>query len=962
MKLNYIAFLLSSASLAVPASAQVADKPAEAEAIIVTGSRIKQSALNSASPLQVITTEELRREGISSAEQLNQFLTANGTGADNLASNADVVSGAARGSNGLSAANLRSQGSGATLILVNGRRVAAHGLNGSAVDVNQIPFAAVERIEVLKDGASAIYGTDAIGGVINYILKKNFQGIDVRASTDVTQEGGGNRYLASGIAGYGDLDSQGFNIMGGVSYSMNRVLRGDQRDFVNTFQPDKGLSVDTRGTPFATILPVGIGPNTPNGTILNSAGTSPFVPGSTTVRASGGINILDLPGQPGCGVIDGQAPYDDKIWAFPQAQFACAWDTGRAAVLNQPIDTLTYVTRGVVNLGDHQLSAEYIGSNADSAKRFSNLQLTPNTSTRNYAYSRTAANAAIYDRIANALVAAFPADATLAARRAQNLPISYRWRCIECGTREIKTNSQTGRGFLGAAGPLFSGWDYDLGASYSFSKVRSVLGQGYYYTRSEFGVNGLVNALNTGIINPFLFPGETQSQAALDLLEGASARGVELFNGKYTTLQIDGSVSGPLFELPGGMVQAAIGVDYREEKYKFLGDKRPVTQRPEVLAAPFDQANQVVVPTRTIKAAYAEFLIPVFTGFELTAAIRRDDYSDVGKTTNPKFSFKYKPVDEVLFRGSYNTGFRAPSFNQIYNGAITSTYSGRDIADPRDCPGGQVITTNPSCQVIQPEIIDGGNPNIKPETSKQYSIGIVFQPSPNFNFSIDGWRISRSNSIVTLTLQQLADNYDLFANRYLRASPTGPVLGIDQRIINAGASVTAGIDFGINAGIDMLGGRLTGNFDATYLLEKQDRIAPSLPFENRLGVFTFTEDLGLQWKHNATIGYRHGDWSGSLTQIFRIGYTNQELPGVTDGSVTPPNLEKTVKDYMIFNASLSYAGIEGLSLTAGVKNIFNTDPPFAVTYDSDTGAGSSWEPRVADARGRSFTLQVGYKF
>jgi iron complex outermembrane recepter protein len=961
MKLNYIAFLLSSASLAVPASAQVAEKPAEAEAIIVTGSRIKRVLTDSSSPLQIISNEDLQREGISSPEQLNQFLTSNGTGADNLASNTDVITGAARGSNGLSAANLRGQGAGATLVLVNGRRVAAHGLNGSAVDVNQIPFAAVERIEILKDGASAIYGTDAIGGVINYILKKDYNGIDVRGFVDVTQQGGGNKYQISGLGGYGDLDEQGFNIMGGASYSWNRALRGNQRDFVNTFQPDKGLSVDTRGTPFATILPLGVGPNTPAGTIISSAGTSPFVPGSTTIRASGGINILDLPGQPGCSAIDGQAPYDEKIWAFPQAQFACAWDTGRAAVLQQPINTLTYVARAAAKVGDHKLSLEYIGSSADSSKRFSNLQLTPNTSTRNYAFPRTAANAAIYDRIANALVAAFPGDTTLAARRAANSPISFRWRCIECGPREINTKSQTGRAFAGVDGPLFGDWDYDAGLSYAFSKVRSVLGSGYYYTRSELGVNGIVNALNSGLLNPFLFPGETQSAAGLAALQAASANGVELYNGKYTTLQADGSISGSLFELPGGKAQAALGIDYREEKYKFLGDKRPLTLRPEVLAAPFDDGNQIVVPTRTIKSAYVEVLLPILEGVELTAALRRDDYSDVGKTTNPKFSFKYKPAPEIMFRGSFSKGFRVPSFNLIYNTPNVAAYTGRDIADPRDCVGGRVVSTNPLCQPITPDIANGSNRDLKPEKSNQYSIGAVFQPSPNFTFTIDGWQIKRSSTLVELTLQQLAENYQIFQNRYLRDSG-GVLRAIDQRLINAGSSITSGVDFYIDASTELFAGRVFANFDGTYLFEKKDKIVDSLPYASQLSKFTFSGDLGLTWKHNFTVGYRQDDWSGSFTQIYRSGYTNQELPGVTDGSVTPPNLEKNVKAYMIFNASLSYTGIEGVSLTAGVKNIFNTDPPFAITYDSNTGAGSSWEPRVADPRGRSFTLQVGYKF
>jgi iron complex outermembrane recepter protein len=969
MKLTKLACLVSTAFICVPSFAQTATpelaKPAaasaEPEAIIVTGSRIKRAPLDSASPLQIISTQDLKQQGISSAEQLNTYLTSNGTGADNLASNADVVSGAARGSNGLSSANLRGQGAGATLILLNGRRVAAHGLNGSAVDVNQIPFAAIERVEILKDGASAIYGADAIGGVINYILKKNFTGIDVTGFADITQQGGGNIYKASGIAGYGDIDDQGFNIMGAVSYSWNRALRANQRDFINTFQPDRGLSVDTRGTPFATIVPVGVGPNTPLGTIINSNGTAPLVP-NTTVRASGGINILDLPGQPGCGVIPGQAPYDERLYAVPQNQLACAFDTGRAATILQPIKTLTYVARGTAKLGENNFSLEYTASDAQSSKRFSNVQLTPNTSTRNYAFARTATNAPIYDRIADALVAAFPNDTTLAGRRARNLPISFRWRCLECGPREINTTTKTSRASATANGSLFSDWNYDAGVSFSTSKARSVLGSGYYYTRSEFGVNGIVNALNTGLINPFLFPGQTQSQAGLDAIAAASARGVELFSGKYTTLQADASVSGGLFELPGGKVQAAIGIDYRREKYQFLGDKRPIALRPEVLAAPFDDGNEIVVPARTIKAAYAEFLFPIFSGFEFTAAIRRDNYSDVGNTTNPKFSIKYKPVPEITFRGSFNTGFRAPSFNQIYNAPTINPDTTAGIADPRSCPGALVIAANPLCQPIPGiNFIDGSNRNLKPETSKQFSAGIVFQPSRDFVFTIDGWRIQRTNTITELTLRQLADNFNLFPERFGR-SATGVITTINRSLINAGSSVTSGVDFYVEAGTELYDGRLSAVFDGTYLVERRSQFVVNAPFENLLGRYSLNGDLGLVWKHNFTVNYRKGDWAGSLTQIFRSGYTDQELPGVANGTVTPINLQKEVRPYIIYNTSLTYSGFKGFSFTAGVKNIFNTDPPFAIAYDSGGGSGSSYEPRVADPRGRSFTLQVGYKF
>jgi iron complex outermembrane receptor protein len=397
MKTSKTAILLLASCLTAPAFAQDSSLPAAAEtaedegaAIIVTGSRIKQDPTKSALPLQVITTDDLTREGINSPEQLISFLSTNGNGADNLASNADVTSGAQRGTNGLSAANLRGQGAASTLVLLNGRRVAAHGLTGSAVDVNQIPIAALERVEILKDGASAIYGTDAIGGVINFITKTNFQGLALNAFTDVTEAGGGNIYRLSATGGYGDLDEDGFNIMGAVSRSISQSLNGSERSFVNGNQPNRGLSVDTRGTPIATAFPANANTTfAPSGSLLGDTnvcssgsiannncvrnarylgnGTGFFLPGSTQ-PADGGINILDLPGGAGCDTVEGGLAYDEQLWNTASARFACAWDTGRAAVLQQPLNTLTYYGRGTLALGDHRVFAEITGSDADSVR------------------------------------------------------------------------------------------------------------------------------------------------------------------------------------------------------------------------------------------------------------------------------------------------------------------------------------------------------------------------------------------------------------------------------------------------------------------------------------------------------------------------------------------------------------------------------------------------------------------
>lgn len=951
----------------------------EGKPIIVTGSRIKQDPAKSALPLEIISNVDIERNGLSSPEQLTMFLTANGTGADNLASNADVTTGAQRGTNGLSAANLRGQGSAATLVLLNGRRVAAHGLSGSAVDVNQIPFAAIERVEVLKDGASAIYGTDAVGGVINYITKKNYTGIGAQGMVDVTEAGGGNIYRLSGIAGYGDLDEQGFNIMAAVSYRWAKILRGSDRDFVNGNQPNRGLSIDTRGTPIATVF--GIGANsfqTPTGTLLQ--GLTLTAPNGANA-VSGGINILDLPGGAGCETMDGGMAYDEQLWNNPAAIFACAWDTGRAAVIQQPIDTLTYYGRATVKVGASEIYAEVTGSDATSAKSFSNAQLSANTTNLPWAYPRNALTQATYDQVFNAIRNAFAGNpAQVAALDARfGRPISGRWRCMACGPREYVTDTKTFRIALGVDGPLpMDGWDYRVGGSIARSESASVLGTGYYYRGTlNNGASdplapiapgatapGIVGVINAGLLNPFSL---TQTEAGLAALEAVSARGTTLYGGKYEVKQVDASVSGPLFALPAGDVQIAAGVDYRRETYSFNGSPAAVAGQPVIFLAAFDNVNALTPKNRDVKAAYAEVNVPVFDGFELTGAFRVDDYTGFGTTTNPKITAKFQPVDWLMLRGSYNTSFRVPTFNQVFNGITESPYSGSDLADPVTCPGGVPTSAFGSglpCAQIRPNIWTGGTLGLKPETAKQGSLGVVLRPAPGWTASVDWWTISVDDTIQILTLRQLIDNAALFPERFIRDG-AGIIQTIDQRWINAGARRTQGLEFSLRGMFDLSGSnRIDIGMDGSMLLKKKEKLTPTAAYgPSQIGVFSYAGDLGLKWKHNAWLTFSNEDFSATLTQIFRNGYANQKLPGIAAGTVVRPDFNERVSNYVIYNLSVAYNGFgPNLRLIAGVKNIFDTDPPFAITYDGNTGAGSSWEPRVADPRGRSFTLSAEVKF
>jgi iron complex outermembrane receptor protein len=234
---------------------------------------------------------------------------------------------------------------------------------------------------------------------------------------------------------------------------------------------------------------------------------------------------------------------------------------------------------------------------------------------------------------------------------------------------------------------------------------------------------------------------------------------------------------------------------------------------------------------------------------------------------------------------------------------------------------------------------------------------VVIQPSSRFSLSVDYWRIAVDNTIGSITLTQLLQNIAAFPERIQRTN--GLITQVDLRTGNFGSRRTEGIDVSLRGAMDGLGGVFRAGLDGTYLLVKREKLLPNLPYSDTLGVFTLTGDLGLRWKHNAFISYNNDNWNVTLTQIFRSSYRNFALPA----SATRPDYNARVSSYMTYNFMVGYTGlIPGLRLTAGVRNIFDRDPPFAITYDSNTGAGSSWEPRVADPRGRSYVMAAEFNF
>jgi iron complex outermembrane receptor protein len=916
-----LAHFVALAFVASPALAQQPPQEAKkVEKMTVTGTSIKRVQEEGALPLQVITRDQIDRAGITSAEQLMTYISANANGLDNLSSKT-LIAGATdvenRNSTANATANLRGLGSGSTLVLLNGRRVALHGMRSAAVDLNSIPMAAVERVEVLKDGASAIYGTDAIGGVINFILRKDYQGVEVTALADMTEEGGGNRYRGSILAGVGDLGKDRYNAMVSFSFDRQERLGGTERGFSNGYQPNRALSPDTAGTPFAT----------QTGAANSAMGSSFTLPGGT--QAYTRANLLSFQGN--CADRPLQSQYEYVLWATPSFRYACAWDYTAARVLLQPTDTASIVARGTMQLTPElQGFAELTASRTEATNEFEPRQITTSTAagTNLPAYP---VNGPFYQDLSQ-YIPSFN----------RNLPIAYRWRCMDCGNRKIEHETTAYRLLAGLEGS-YRDWDWRTAVSTGKSEAEATLAGGYYYTIPFRDI------LASGQLNPWLAPGASQSPTVLAALAAASATGAKLVGGETTLTQFDGSASGEIMQLPAGPLALAAGFDYRREEFEYID--HATTQA--IGDAPFDSDLPKV--KRTVTAFYGEISAPIVKGLEATLAVRTDDYSDFGRTTNPKASVAWRPNNQVLFRGSWGEGFRAPTFVQLY-GLVSEGPVPGNIADPVLCPQNP---GNPVYCAIRPNARTGGNPNLEPETSKQWNLGVVVEPLAGLSMSLDYWEVDRDDLIVRLTPQEVIANWTQFPEYLVRGTDgrlDGPGGYIQSGLVNAANEITKGWE--VTARYDWLAmnGKWTAAIDGTYIDSYKARIFETQPLVEFAGQWS-RRTIYPRWKHTAGLTYTTGPWSSTLINRYVHSY-NSEVP---PAGRSYPGWDSKVDAYILWDISVTYTGFKNLTLYGGIKNLLDEDPPFSA-HATDFVSGAGWDPRVADPRGRAYVLRATYTF
>ena len=947
MKLSPIVAAIAAAGFASSVLAQTA-APQRVE---VTGSSIKRLADETALPLQIITRSEIDQMGLSSVDQIIDRLSVNVAGNTNqVTNNAVFGSDADKTLGGANFANLRGLGPTGTLVLLNGRRVSTHGMSGGSVDLNTIPMEAIARVEVLKDGASAMYGTDAIGGVINFITRTDYQGFALSTSFSTPeQSSAGTRMRVSATGGLGNLQRDGWNLMGTVTVDDNKILRGTDRPWATGYQPDRGLTPDSTSAMHANIIAVA-------GTALTSAGT---VVGATDPTRYTNLNLLAIQGR--CEEIPGQVPLAPNIttWSlfgYTQAnsRYRCTRDYGRNYMLSAPQEAVNALLRGTIDLGKSTRgSVEVVASQVTNRGEYSPVQISSSVnSTMNLR-----PDSPHYLNM-QALVGAAQFNPTL--------PIAYRVNMLNDLGLRIRENDTSNLRVQGVLEGVIGQYDYTLGAGYGSSKSTATLINGFPNTRKW------VDLLSSGRYNPFIMPGKTQSPDVIAAFEDMQMRG-KIYDGETSVLQADATVSGSLGKFLQGDALFALGANVRQESYKFSG-ATGFNCNDSATAATLAANNPATLTfgcpgnssspelSRNIAAIFGELVVKPLESLELTLQARYDDYEKIGGTTNPKVALRWQPTSTLMVRASANTGFRAPTAQQVQQGVVESQLTGQ-FRDPELCADINNPLNASQCARTSTPFRTGGNPSLTPEKSEQSTAGFVFAPTRNLQIYADYWQVELQDRIRSLSVSEMISNYSLFVDNFVRDPVTRVVQYIQAGFVNAATSRTKGLDFGASHQMSALGGRISSSVNVTRMLSHKEQIRSGTPFVEYVGKWNNTT-LYLPKRIDASATYQRGAWNVTLSGLYRDSYEDQNRGPTAAGGANYTTFEpytRMVSSYTSFNLFGTYTGIKGLTLTAGIVNLFDEQPPFT-WHNVDSAAGAGWDPRVADPRGRTFSIAATYRF
>ena len=894
------------------------DATQQIQRVEITGSSIKRIDAETSVPVTVIKADELKKAGVTSVEQALQSISAVQTSA----TTSQVVG---SGSAGASFADARGIGQNKTLVLLNGRRLANNAIDGSAPDLNMIPFAAIERVEVLRDGASSLYGTDAIGGVINFITRRDYHGGVITLGVDAPQHAGGATHSANVGFGFGDLDKDGFNVFGFADFQHQAHIGGTQRPF--------------------------------NRRIIG--GLSPTTSPANYYQTGDAVNQL----APDCN-----AP---NITKDPTGITTDCYETTSSFVDYTPDDRrISGFLKGTFKINEsHTFSLEgFLSNNVERA------QIAP------VPYGGLYMNRLRPDGTPNPF---YPNDPSLdptymptgtTVDGNSGLPlqpgvIHVKWRDLANGTRQDIGNNTQDRIVASLEG-VIGGWDYDAAFSINDNFIKDNIAG---YSNGQIIGAGVLN----GVINPF----GDQTAAGTALINSAGDAGT-LFTAHGNVQELDGHMSRELADWfhAGRGASLALGLDARQEKFKEIGNP-PFDI--EVQASTGFDPNTDNEGKRNVYAGFFELNVPIIKSLDVTIAGRYDKYSDFGKTFNPKASFVFKPVPEFLLRGSFSTGFRAPSLYELHN-APTYTNTANPEDNPLTCPGGVPTAGHPTSSncAQQFQVLNGGTLSLRPEKAKNATLGLVLEPIKNLDLEADLWNIQIQHQIGVFQAPDVFDASKLAifgpggSIPIIHPNPEGelstdgsqctasyptisPDCGyVDLRTRNLGNRQTNGIDLSAKYGLAAGSlGKFNFGVQSTWVHKYELQTLSGGQYYDNLGKFIpQSNQVVFRWQHNAEVNWQRGDWTIGAAGHYKSSYS--DLYDNTDADGNDIGVHK-VSAYTTFDFYASFVPAKGFGLTVGVKNAFDRDPPFS---NQDTTFQAGYDPRYTDPTGRAYYVRGTYTF
>ncbi|SHN16813.1 iron complex outermembrane recepter protein [Duganella sacchari] len=950
--------------LALPAMAQNAPPDNQPmQRVEITGSSIKRIQKEGSLPVQVLTAAEIKQTGATSATDLIQMLPS----MQGFVPASSSVNG---GGAGVTTASLHSLPSKYTLVLLDGQRVAPSALGtgqggGYSVNLSSIPLEAIERVEILTDGASALYGSDAIAGVVNFITKKNLTKGEVFATYGQPKKNGGKWSSAGLTKGWGDLESDGWNVLASYSHEEQQRIAALQRDFS---APGAFFKFSSNGKQYyydqrtGNTEPANILFNArPKGTTADTAGyaINPYLaangncgnplagPSATQCLFNYASTVEDVPGTVrDSGLLKGTLKINENTTAWAEL------------VLSQFAMTAQFAP-----------SAQQMGVNATD--RFP----------------------ALYQKYVQSYL-----DANGLENPSGNATLNY--RSVLIGGRADKFETTARHFATGIDGSAF-GWTYNAALILSESKIKDTAAGGY----TDFGM--LNDLVAQGKYDPVTGQGASQLQPAL-------LNGTVFSRTKSTLNTLHAGVQHDLFSLPGGTSIISLGGDYTKTKYTtdyhplILSNSGFVTQ-PASSNYPVG-GNYGQVPfsaKRDNWGLFTEVLLPLHKTVEATVSGRYDSYDkvhsdyifgsvpnadgllpllpsgDIGNTASAgtyKLSLKWTPTDTLLLRTAYGTGFKTPNLSDV---AGANTFNG-STAGSYLCP----FPGSAGCQprqsqydlLIGPNSLSG-SAGLQPEKSKQWTLGGRIEPLRGLSLGLDLWNVQIRDQILSAGVPEQEGFRDpqtyksLFVNPYY--DPAGyTTIAYLQAPVNGGVANYRGIDWDFSYRSKTAIGDLRAAWNGTYMLKQNYTTQGNGTVYSDLGRFGQDNAVVFRVQTNLSLSLTNGKLTNLLTAHYKSGYRDQEYP--FGSAISTVNPDGSVGDPIAFNGRdgapeplrvPSYTTFDwqgkydfgNFALTAGIKNLFDRNPPLTL---QNAGGGNQvgYDGRYTDPAGRSFYITGNYKF